>query len=112
MLFMQEGRKVFKEVVPMVSQLILDHLSDENVEINDVKRLWLHQANKSMNDFIGKKVLIDRKKGNYYIGRTQYDSPDVDNEVLIDAKSNFFRVGEFVSAKIYEASDFDLYASV
>ena len=63
---------------------------------------------------IGKtyKVLIDRKKGNYYIGRTQYDSPDVDNEVLIDAKSNFFRVGEFVSAKIYEASDFDLYASV
>ena len=57
MLFMQEGRKVFKEVVPMVSQLILDHLSDENVEINDVKRLWLHQANKSMNDFIGKKVL-------------------------------------------------------
>jgi 3-oxoacyl-[acyl-carrier-protein] synthase III len=57
MLFMQEGRKVFKEVVPMVSQLILDHLSDESVEINDVKRLWLHQANKSMNDFIGKKVL-------------------------------------------------------
>ena len=57
MLFMQEGRKVFKEVVPMVSQLILDHLSDENVGIKDVKRLWLHQANKSMNDFIGKKVL-------------------------------------------------------
>ena len=57
MLFMQEGRKVFKEVVPMVSQLILDHLSDEDVGINDVKRLWLHQANKSMNDFIGKKVL-------------------------------------------------------
>ena len=57
MLFMQEGRKVFKEVVPMVSQLILDHLSDETIEINNVKRLWLHQANKSMNDFIGKKVL-------------------------------------------------------
>jgi beta-ketodecanoyl-[acyl-carrier-protein] synthase len=57
MLFMQEGRKVFKEVVPMVSQLILDHLSDETIEINNVKRLWLHQANKSMNDLIGKKVL-------------------------------------------------------
>ena len=58
------------------------------------------------------KVLIDRKRGNYYIGRTQFDSPDVDNEVLIDAKSNFLRVGEFVKAKIIDASDFDLYAEV
>jgi len=57
MLFMQEGRKVFKEVVPMVSKLIIDHLMDESIEINDLKRLWLHQANKSMNDLIGKKVL-------------------------------------------------------
>ncbi|MBN44587.1 MAG: beta-ketoacyl-ACP synthase III [Rhodobiaceae bacterium] len=57
LLFMQEGRKVFKEVVPMVSQLIIDHLSEENIGIEKIKRLWLHQANKSMNDFIGKKVL-------------------------------------------------------
>jgi beta-ketodecanoyl-[acyl-carrier-protein] synthase len=57
LLFMQEGRKVFKEVVPMVSQLIIDHLSEEKIEIEEIKRLWLHQANKSMNDFIGKKVL-------------------------------------------------------
>jgi beta-ketodecanoyl-[acyl-carrier-protein] synthase len=57
LLFMQEGRKVFKEVVPMVSQLIIDHLSEEKIEIKEIKRLWLHQANKSMNDFIGKKVL-------------------------------------------------------
>ena len=57
LLFMQEGRKVFKEVVPMVSQLILDHLSQEKIKIDDIKRLWLHQANKSMNDLIGKKVL-------------------------------------------------------
>ena len=63
---------------------------------------------------IGKtfKVLIDRKRGRYYVGRTQYDSPDVDNEVLIEAKSNFFRVGQFVNAKIIDASDFDLYAEV
>ena len=63
---------------------------------------------------IGKtfKVLIDRKRGRYYVGRTQYDSPDVDNEVLIDAKSNFLRVGQFVNAKIIDASDFDLYAEV
>ena len=63
---------------------------------------------------IGKKfkVLIDRKRGNYYVGRTQYDSPDVDNEVLIQADTNFLRVGEFVDVKIIEVSDFDLYAEV
>ena len=58
------------------------------------------------------RVIIDRKIGSYYVGRTQYDSPDVDNEVLIEAKSNFLRVGQFVNAKIIEASDFDLYAEV
>ena len=57
LLFMQEGRKVFKEVVPMVSQLITDHIEEEKIKIGEIKRLWLHQANKSMNDFIGKKVL-------------------------------------------------------
>ena len=57
LLFMQEGRKVFKEVVPMVSQLIIDHLSEEKIGTEEIKRLWLHQANKSMNDLIGKKVL-------------------------------------------------------
>jgi beta-ketodecanoyl-[acyl-carrier-protein] synthase len=57
LLFMQEGRKVFKEVVPMVSQLIIDHVKEEKIKIDEIKRLWLHQANKSMNDFIGKKVL-------------------------------------------------------
>ncbi|NRB02332.1 MAG: beta-ketoacyl-ACP synthase III [Rhodobacteraceae bacterium] len=57
MQFMQNGRKVFKEVVPMVSQHITDHLSDIGVTSDNLKRLWLHQANKSMNDFIGRKVL-------------------------------------------------------
>ncbi len=57
MQFMQEGRKVFKQVVPMVSKHILDHLASEGVEASDLKRLWLHQANKAMNDFIGRKVL-------------------------------------------------------
>jgi beta-ketodecanoyl-[acyl-carrier-protein] synthase len=56
-LFVQEGRKVFKEVVPMVSQLILDHMSDAGLDPKDLKRMWLHQANKGMNDFIGRKVL-------------------------------------------------------
>lgn len=57
MQFMQNGRKVFKEVVPMVSQHITDHIQDNGIESSGLKRLWLHQANKSMNDFIGKKVL-------------------------------------------------------
>lgn len=57
MQFMQNGRKVFKEVLPMVSKHIADHMDDEQVTAGDLKRLWLHQANKTMNDFIGKKVL-------------------------------------------------------
>jgi len=56
-LFVQEGRKVFKEVVPMVSSMILDHLKDENIGHNSLKRMWLHQANANMNDLIGKKVM-------------------------------------------------------
>ncbi len=57
MQFMQNGRKVFKEVLPIVSAHILGHLDDEGWDANALKRLWLHQANKTMNDFVGKKVL-------------------------------------------------------
>ena len=57
MQFMQNGRKVFKEVLPMVSAHILSHLEDEGWGADSLRRLWLHQANKTMNDFIGKKVL-------------------------------------------------------
>ncbi len=57
MQFMQNGRKVFKEVVPMVSAHILHHLEEEGVTPNSLRRLWLHQANKGMNDFVGRKVL-------------------------------------------------------
>ena len=57
MQFMQNGRKVFKEVLPMVSKHIADHMADNDITNTDLKRLWLHQANKAMNDFIGKKVL-------------------------------------------------------
>ena len=57
MQFMQNGRKVFKEVLPMVSRHIADHMAGEGVNAADLKRLWLHQANKTMNDYIGKKVL-------------------------------------------------------
>ena len=57
MLFVQEGRKVFKEVLPLVSKHIAGHLEDEGVSPDKLKRLWLHQANKTMNDFIGRKVM-------------------------------------------------------
>src|SRR5690606_35207387 len=56
-LFVQEGRKVFKEVVPMVAQLILDHLAELDLEGPGLKRLWLHQANIHMNDMIARRVL-------------------------------------------------------
>ena len=59
---------------------------------------------------IGKtyRCLIDRKEGNYFVGRTEYDSPEVDNEVLIDAREHFLRIGSFVDIEIVSASDFDL----
>lgn len=57
MQFMQNGRKVFKEVLPMVSAHIAGHMAEEGVASGDLARLWLHQANKTMNDYIGRKVL-------------------------------------------------------
>lgn len=57
MQFRQEGRKVFKQVVPMVAELMLDHLADEGIAPGELSRLWLHQANKGMNDMIGAKVM-------------------------------------------------------
>jgi len=57
MQFMQNGRKVFKEVLPIVAKHMLGHMEDNGVAPADLRRMWLHQANKAMNDFIGKKVL-------------------------------------------------------
>ncbi|WP_405569545.1 30S ribosomal protein S12 methylthiotransferase RimO [Winogradskyella sp. Asnod2-B02-A] len=58
------------------------------------------------------KVVIDRKEGNYFVGRTEFDSPDVDNEVLIDATKTYLKTGEFATIKVTEAEDFDLYGEV
>ncbi len=60
---------------------------------------------------IGKtfKCVIDRKEGQYFVGRTEFDSPDVDNEVLIDATQTYLKTGEFVNIKITDATEFDLY---
>lgn len=58
------------------------------------------------------KVLIDKKDGPYFVGRTEYDSPEVDNEVLIDATVDYATIGSFVNAKIDTAEDFDLYGHI
>ena len=59
------------------------------------------------------KVLFDRKENDYFIGRTEFDSPDVDNEVLLKADANtFVRIGDFANVKITEATDFDLYGGL
>ena len=60
---------------------------------------------------IGKtfRCLFDRKDGEYFYGRTEYDSPDVDNDVLVDAKEHYIKIGEFIDIKIHEAGDYDLY---
>ncbi|WP_312232230.1 beta-ketoacyl-ACP synthase III [Pseudomonas sp.] len=56
-LFVQEGRKVFKEVCPMVAELIAAHLQENGLDVADVKRFWLHQANLNMNQLIARKLL-------------------------------------------------------
>ena len=58
------------------------------------------------------KVLFDRKEGEFFVGRTEFDSPEVDNEVLLNAKENFVRLGDFAQVEIIEASDYDLYAKL
>jgi len=79
--------------------------ANEIMEIQSQISWELNQEN------IGKafRCIIDRKEGNYFVGRTEFDSPDVDNEVLIDAREHYVKVGEFVEVTITEASDFDLY---
>jgi len=58
------------------------------------------------------KVLFDRKEGDFFIGRTEYDSPEVDNEVLVSAKDQFVRIGDFANVLIESAEDYDLYGKV
>ena len=62
---------------------------------------------------IGKtfRCLFDRKDGEYYYGRTEFDSPDVDNDVIVDAREHYIKLGEFIDIEIYDAGDFDLYGT-
>ncbi|MGQ0696950.1 MAG: beta-ketoacyl-ACP synthase III [Panacagrimonas sp.] len=89
-LFHQEGRKVFKEVVPMVSELMLSHLAEMNVPADSVKRFWLHQANLSMNQLISKRVL----------GR---EPSAVEAPVILDEYANTSSAGSVIAFHKYQA---------
>lgn len=87
-LFVQEGRKVFREVVPMVAEMIVDHLNENNLPVDHIKRFWLHQANKNMNDLIAKKVL----------GR----EPTVEeNPIVLDQYANTSSAGSMIAFHKY-----------
>ena len=58
------------------------------------------------------RVIIDRRQGDYYIGRSQYDSPEVDGEILISAQDKRLLRGRFYTVRITEADDYDLYAEI
>jgi ribosomal protein S12 methylthiotransferase len=79
--------------------------ADEVMELQQGISLELNQQK------VGKilKVLIDRKEGGEFIGRTEFDSPEVDNEVILDASKNYLRMGDFVQVKITSATEFDLF---
>ncbi len=83
-LFVQQGRKVFKEVVPMVSEMILDHAADLGLDPHGLKRLWLHQANINMNDLIGFRVL----------GR--HPAPE-ENVIILDEYANTSSAGSIIA---------------
>ena len=58
------------------------------------------------------KVLFDRKEGEYFVGRTEGDSPEVDNEVLVEAATNYVRIGDFATVRITDATEYDLFGEV
>jgi ribosomal protein S12 methylthiotransferase len=80
-------------------------------EIMEIQKNISLELNRTL---IGKtlKVLFDRKEGDYFVGRTEYDSPEVDNEVLVNASANFVRIGDFASIKITDASEYDLHGEL
>ena len=101
-LFVQEGRKVYREVVPMVSELIIEHARDIGIDTSRLKRLWLHQANINMNEMIGRKVL----------GREP--RPD-ENVIILDKFANTSSAGSIIAFHTansdFEAGDVGLICS-
>jgi ribosomal protein S12 methylthiotransferase len=78
---------------------------------NAIMEIQSHISWELNQEKIGKtfRCIIDRKEGSHFIGRTEFDSPDVDNEVLIDATKHYVKIGDFTNIKITDASDYDLF---
>jgi beta-ketodecanoyl-[acyl-carrier-protein] synthase len=89
-LFRQEGRKVFKEVCPMVAEQISGHLNDLDLPVEELRRMWLHQANLSMNQFIARRVL----------GR---DPSEEEAPVILDEYANTSSAGSIIAFHKYNA---------
>ena len=86
--------------------------SVKNKRMNEIMKIqskisYELNQNKINNTYM---CIIDRKEGNNYVGRTEFDSPDVDNEVLVDARKHYLKIGDFVNLKIVDSTEFDLYA--
>jgi beta-ketodecanoyl-[acyl-carrier-protein] synthase len=88
-LFIQQGRKVFKDVVPMVSDMIVEHAGDLGLDPTALKRLWLHQANINMNQMIGRKVL----------GR---DPSEDENVIILDDYANTSSAGSIIAFHLHQ----------
>ena len=87
--FVQQGRKVFKDVVPMVAEMIVDHAADIDLDPQSLKRLWLHQANVNMNQLIGKKVL----------GR---EPEPEENVIILDEYANTSSAGSIIAFHLHQ----------
>lgn len=97
------------------------HKSDDDVpqELKEERAAELMALQESISrelnqQKVGKtyRVIFDRLEGAYYIGRTEFDSPEVDNEILVGAENNYLRIGDFASVKISSAEAFDLYGEI
>ena len=100
----EEGTSAY-QLNDNVPQEVKEERANELMELQEQISLKLNEE-KIGNTY---KTLIDRKESGYFIGRTEYDSPEVDNEVLIDAKAHYLKIGDFANIKITEAREFDLH---
>lgn len=95
---------------------LIDDVPDEvkQQRVDDIMEIQQGISFEINQEKVGKtfKVLIDKKEGDFFLGRTEFDSPEVDNEVLIDASTGYAANGSFVNVKIDRAEDFDLYGKI
>lgn len=131
-----EGEKEFQEMVDFVQRMKFERLGvftyshEEDTHAHTMEDLLSQEEKQSRANYlmgvqeqisydlnqekVGKtfKVMIDKKENGHFVGRTEFDSVDVDNEVLIDASKQYCRIGDFVQVKITDATEFDLYGEV